>query len=530
MRNGVTATAQPCCERPRAMTASRRFATSSATPVCDANRSCERRSSMRRVSWSATRSSSRYVASTFRTPAESLDAMSSPSCRANGSSSSCGTTWFTSPHTSAVGASRKFPVTLISRARRWPIASASSTVSPHPGMIPTRACVSAKRARSDATRKSQVSATSKPPVTAAPLTAPITGLVVTGKGRISSSASLATTWRTSESLLRLLRSTPAQNAGSAPVRTMASTSSRASHAAIVSGSAAVRAGSSAFRASGRLRVTTATRSLTSVRITFVTCSPSRPSGLALLEECGHAFADVVAGDDGRGRVGCRRPAELVALGDGALERAQAGASADRSDRADPLRQCERARHRAAGFGDHVHEPECMRALGGQAITGEQQLPGHVERQRARRAEQPTTGGDEPALDLGQPERRRARRHHEIAGEHDLEPAAERGSLDRGDQRLLAVAPDDAVLAAALGACAPALRAGQVAPGREHRRRPGDDSHPELGVVVEPVERGADAVGDRLVDRVALLLALDAHDEHALVDLRGHAHRRGSLRT
>ena len=143
----------------------------------------------------------------------------------------------------------KLPVTLISRARRWPIASASSTVSPHPGMMPTRACVSAKRARSEATRKSHVSATSKPPVTAAPLTAPITGLAVSGNGRISSS-SLRTMWRTSESVVSAFRSTPAQNAGSAPVSTMASTSSRASHAAIVSGSAAVSAGLSALRDSG----------------------------------------------------------------------------------------------------------------------------------------------------------------------------------------------------------------------------------------------------------------------------------------
>ena len=42
----------------------------------------------------------------------------------------------------------------------------SSTVSPQPGMIPTRVWVSAKRARSDATRKSQFDASSKPPVIA----------------------------------------------------------------------------------------------------------------------------------------------------------------------------------------------------------------------------------------------------------------------------------------------------------------------------------------------------------------------------
>ena len=218
-------------------------------------------------------------------------------------------------------------------------------------MIPTRACVSAKRARSEATRKSHVSATSKPPVTAAPLMAPITGLLVSGKGRISASASLATTWRTSRSVLRLLRSTPAQKAGSAPVSTMASTSSRASQAAIASGSAAVSAGSSALRASGRLRVTTATPSLTSIRTTSsaIACLPSRPSGLALLEERGHAFADVVAGGDGAGGGDRRLPPELVLFRHGAfqgtrrLARAPTGPTAQMRP---PVRARPSPRHRA----------------------------------------------------------------------------------------------------------------------------------------------------------------------------------------
>ena len=49
---------------------------------------------------------------------------------------------------------------------------------PAPGMAPTRAWVSAKRARSEAIRKSQDRQSSRPPVTAGPLTAPITGVVV----------------------------------------------------------------------------------------------------------------------------------------------------------------------------------------------------------------------------------------------------------------------------------------------------------------------------------------------------------------
>src|SRR5690606_40285392 len=83
---------------------------------------------------------------------------------------------------SAVCASTKLPVADISLARRTPIAWASSTVSPQPGWMPTRAWVSAKRARSEATRKSQFSASSKPPVMAGPLIAPMIGFPMTGRG------------------------------------------------------------------------------------------------------------------------------------------------------------------------------------------------------------------------------------------------------------------------------------------------------------------------------------------------------------
>ncbi len=47
---------------------------------------------------------------------------------------------------------------------------------PPPGITPTRAWVSAKRARSDAMRKSQHSASSRPPVTVGPLMAPMIGV------------------------------------------------------------------------------------------------------------------------------------------------------------------------------------------------------------------------------------------------------------------------------------------------------------------------------------------------------------------
>ena len=72
-----------------------------------------------------------------------------------------------------------------SMARRTPMVCAMSTVIPPPGITPMRLCVSAKRATSDATRNVHCSATSKPPVTATPLIAPMIGLSISGKNRYS---------------------------------------------------------------------------------------------------------------------------------------------------------------------------------------------------------------------------------------------------------------------------------------------------------------------------------------------------------
>ena len=54
---------------------------------------------------------------------------------------------------------------------------------PPPGRMPTRAWVSANTARSDAMRKSQPSAISRPPVNVAPLIAPTIGVRIFADGR-----------------------------------------------------------------------------------------------------------------------------------------------------------------------------------------------------------------------------------------------------------------------------------------------------------------------------------------------------------
>ena len=181
-----------------------------------------------------------------------------------------GTTWLTRPKWSASSADRKLPVKLISRARRTPIACGSSTVRPHPGITPTRVWVSPNLACSEATRKSQLRASSNPPVTATPLTAPISGLATCGNGpRVPvdvapPSAPLPATEVAADEPSSL-RSSPAQNAGSAPVRINTSTSSRASASCITSGSRRSSSLDSALRALGRLSVIVAMRSVTSRR-------------------------------------------------------------------------------------------------------------------------------------------------------------------------------------------------------------------------------------------------------------------------
>jgi hypothetical protein len=113
-----------------------------------------------------------FIATSISGEALSMSAASAEAAASNRSGS---TTRFTRPQLSAWRADRKFPVSESSLARLTPISRGSLCDNPQPGRTPTRAWVSAKRAVSEAINRSHASASSKPPVTAAPLIAPITG-------------------------------------------------------------------------------------------------------------------------------------------------------------------------------------------------------------------------------------------------------------------------------------------------------------------------------------------------------------------
>ncbi len=85
------------------------------------------------------------------------------------SRSSCGTTRLTMPHCSAVAASMRSPVKVISAARSWPMARGRNQLPPSPGIRPSCTKLSAKDARSEAIRMSHIIARSQP----APIGGPV---------------------------------------------------------------------------------------------------------------------------------------------------------------------------------------------------------------------------------------------------------------------------------------------------------------------------------------------------------------------
>ena len=97
-----------------------------------------------------------------------------PSARAT--ASPAGTTSFTRPIRSASSAVRTRPVRISSFARARPTIRGSRCVPPAPGMTARRTSGRPSRARSDATRMSQQSASSRPPPSALPSIAAIVGM------------------------------------------------------------------------------------------------------------------------------------------------------------------------------------------------------------------------------------------------------------------------------------------------------------------------------------------------------------------
>ncbi len=102
----------------------------------------------------------------------------------------------------------------------------------------------------------------------------------------------------------------------------------------------------------------------------------------------------------------------------------------------PPREVDRAV--AQVVDDGVDQPARRRRLGTDVLAGGDHLERQLRADDARQALRPAGTGEQAELDFGQAELRRDDGDAVVADERDLEPAAERGAVDRGDDRLRAV--------------------------------------------------------------------------------------------
>lgn len=200
---------------------------------------------------------SRTEARSPRMQACGKSAMRSASSSASARARPGGTRRLASPIAYASGAGTGRPVRIRSMARLSPMSRGRRTVPPSMRGTPQRRQNTPNTASSSATRRSHQSASSRPPATACPLTAAITGLDSRRRvGPIGPSPSSAT--RLPRSVPMALRSAPAQNVPPSPQSTATRADSSASNSLKAAASSAAVGPSTALRTSGRDSTTVVT--------------------------------------------------------------------------------------------------------------------------------------------------------------------------------------------------------------------------------------------------------------------------------
>ena len=132
---------------------------------------------------------------------------------------------------------------------------------------------------------------------------------------------------------------------------------------------------------------------------------------------------------------------------------------------------------------------------------------------------PPAAATSPRLASGMPNLASLVRHHEIAGDHQLQPACQRVPLDRGDQRLGGRLLDDPAEAAPLDARAFAAQETLEVHSRAERApRAGEDAHTQIVLGIELVHRRRDPLGRGLGHRVLRLGPVYGDDQHAVTNL------------
>jgi len=166
-----------------------------------------------------------------------------------------------------------------------------------------------------------------------------------------------------------------------------------------------------------------------------------------------AVGDLLGGDQREGGVGC-----------------------------DAFGQFDRFVSRLAVGHDEVDQPDLGTPGGVDRIAGQQHLQGQGARHPLGQQQRPARPGHQPALDLGDAETRRRARHHQVAGQQELESPGQRPAFGRAHQGLARRSLGDAAQAAAgEGGHFPAEERLEIHPGGERAARSGEHPGPQFVV-------------------------------------------------
>ncbi len=167
--------------------------------------------------------------------------------------------------------------------------------------------------------------------------------------------------------------------------------------------------------------------------------------------------------------------------------------------------------------DRVDQPGRCRRLGPELLAGRHHLERQLRSDEAWQALRTAGTGQEAELDLGQAELRRADGDAVMADERDLEAAAERGAVDRGDDRLRAVL-DRRLDVGQRDAARRLAELTDVGPGDEGTAGADQDDRPNRGIGDRRGDGRREAVADlgrQRVDR----RRVQRHDADVAVDRR-----------
>ena len=176
-------------------------------------------------------------------------------------------------------------------------------------------------------------------------------------------------------------------------------------------------------------------------------------------------------------------------------------------------------HELLGRHDVVDEADLLGLVGVHQASGQQHVHGGLARNVAGHADQAAGGGDQADLGLGQAEAGMLGSHDDVAGDGDLHAAAGSNAVDGADRRLRAQTVGDAA-EAVIGdghALAAAGQLGEVLASAEGLLAgAGDHDDADALILLRLVHDVFHGGRGHCIDSVALLGAVDAHDEHAVL--------------